>query len=127
MLWAMFATGKAYLLAFGIYGAGELIGVYAPNYMLSVTNENQMKRGQVMMNLLMGPVGQMAIVFGWVADTIKESETTLFGLSPSALGFKTTFVLAIGFLAIGIAITLKCLPRDPKAKNYPEPINSDLE
>ena len=86
-----------------------------------------MKRGQVMMNLLMGPVGQMAIVFGWVADTIKESETTLFGLSPSALGFKTTFVLAIGFLAIGIAITLKYLPRDPKAKNYPEPINPDLE
>ncbi|MFL2869914.1 MAG: hypothetical protein ACJZ8O_04120 [Pirellulaceae bacterium] len=127
MLWAIFATGKAYLLAFGIYGAGELIGVYAPNYMLSVTNENQMKRGQVMMNLLMGPVGQMAIVFGWVADTIKESETTLFGLSPSALGFKTTFVLAIGFLAIGIAITLKYLPRDPKAKNYPEPINPDLE
>lgn len=120
MLWALFATGKAYLIAFGIYGAGELIGVYAPNYMLSVTSENQMKRGQVMMNLLMGPVGQMAIVFGWVANTIRENEISMFGLTPSALGFKATFVLAIAFLIAGIVLTLAMLPRDPmKTKKNP--------
>ena len=35
--WAIVATGTWYLLAFGLYGAGELVGVYAPNYILSAS------------------------------------------------------------------------------------------
>ena len=45
-LWAIFATGTAYLIAFGIYGAGELVGVYAPNYILSASRPAQMRPGQ---------------------------------------------------------------------------------
>ena len=31
-IWAMCVTGPWYLVAFGLHGAGELVGVYAPNY-----------------------------------------------------------------------------------------------
>ena len=112
--WAMFVSGKAYLLAFGIFGAGELIGVYAPNYMLSACNKNQMKRGQVLMNLLMGPVGQMGIVFGWIATTIDQREWTLFGQTSRAFGFQTSFALCGLFLLAGIVLVLWRFPAHPR-------------
>lgn len=111
--WAMFVTGKAYLIAFGIFGAGELIGVYAPNYMLSACSGGQMKRGQVLMNLLMGPVGQMGIVFGWVVTTVERREWTLFGQTSRALGFQASFAVCGTVILLGIVVAVIWLPKKP--------------
>ena len=111
--WAMVVTGKAYLIAFGIFGAGELIGVYAPNYMLSACNQNQMKRGQVLMNLLMGPVGQMGIVFGWIATTVDQRQWSLLGQTSQAFGFQVSFAFCGLFLIAGMLLVLFRFPTDP--------------
>lgn len=114
LTWAMIASGKAYLLAFGIFGAGELIGVYAPNYMLSVCHESQMKRGQVLMNLLMGPVGQMGIIFGWIATALKPVGDSL---EAKAIGFRMSFAVCILILITGIVMTLVALPKRPQPED----------
>jgi MFS family permease len=129
LAWAMFSTGKMYLVAFGVFGAGELIGVYAPNYMLSACRTSEMKRGQVMMNLAMGPVGQAGLLFGWIAQTIKENNITAFGATSEALGFQTSFAVCGGILALGILFTLLFIPPHPKrdddgALDGPKPIDS---
>ncbi|MBM83731.1 MAG: hypothetical protein CMJ78_24505 [Planctomycetaceae bacterium] len=116
LLWAMFATGKSYLLAFGIFGAGELVGVYAPNYMLSACRQSKMKRGQVLMNLAMGPVGQMGVVFGWIADTVHEKGITGWGQESQAFGFKISFALCAGILIAGLLFTVLWIPRKPERK-----------
>lgn len=114
LVWAMFATGKAYLLAFGIFGAGELIGVYAPNYMLSACRKSEMKRGQVMMNLAMGPVGQAGVLFGWIVDTVQRKELTAFGQDSRALGFQTSFAVCAAILILGMLFTLRWIPARPQ-------------
>jgi len=114
LLWAMFATGKMYLIAFGIFGAGELIGVYAPNYMLSACRTDQMKRGMVMMNLIVGPVGQTGILFGWIATHVEQSKWSLFGQTPKAFGFQVSFATCGACLLVGIVLSLLFLPPSPK-------------
>jgi hypothetical protein len=117
LAWAIFATGKAYLLAFGIFGAGELIGVYAPNYMLSACRKSEMKRGQVMMNLAMGPVGQAGVLFGWIVDTVHENDLTAFGQDSRALGFKVSFTICAGIILLGMLFTLLWIPANPQREN----------
>ncbi len=114
LAWAMFASGKMYLLAFGIFGAGELIGVYAPNYMLTACRESEMKRGQVMMNLAMGPVGQAGVLFGWIVDMAQKKELTAFGETGQALGFKLSFAACAAILVLGIVLTVALLPKFPR-------------
>lgn len=114
LAWAMFASGKAYLLAFGIFGAGELIGVYAPNYMLSACRKSEMKRGQVMMNLAMGPVGQAGVLFGWIVDSVHENQWTAFGQNSRALGYKLSFAVCAGILILGMLFTLLWIPAKPQ-------------
>ncbi|MEX0729006.1 MAG: hypothetical protein WD065_22215, partial [Planctomycetaceae bacterium] len=55
LVWAIFATGTWYLIAFGIYGAGELVGVYGPNYLLSASKPHEMRRNMAFMTMLMVP------------------------------------------------------------------------
>ena len=120
LIWALFASGSYYLFAFGIFGAGELVGVYAPNYMLSACRESEMKRGQVLMNLLMGPVGQFGIIFGWIAATIQKKDLSLLGQDSQAFGFQVSFFICALILVSGILYTLKCLPREPhQARAHP--------
>lgn len=121
LAWAIFATGKLYLLAFGIFGAGELIGVYAPNYMLTACREGEMKRGQVMMNLAMGPVGQAGVLFGWIVDATEESGLSAFGEAGQALGFKLSFTVCAAMLVLGIVVALVCLPASPRRDDATKP------
>jgi len=113
LLWAMFASGRWFLLAFGIFGAGELVGVYAPNYMLSACRKSEMKRGQVLMNLLMGPVGQLGVLFGWIADAVARTDVVAWGQTSRALGFQLSFAVCAVVLLCGIAFTVVFLPPHP--------------
>jgi MFS family permease len=111
--WAICASSNLYLFAFGIFGAGELIGVYAPNYVLSASKKSQMRRSMVMMNVLMAPVGQLGPVFGQIADHIDENGITAFGQTSRAYGFQISFAVCAVTILLGMALAWVWLPRSP--------------
>ncbi len=122
LLWAMCASSGMYLFAFGIFGAGELIGVYAPNYILSASRKSQMRRSMVMMTVLMAPVGQLGPVFGQIADRIHESRITAFGQTSRAFGFQVSFAVCAAVVLVGILVAVIWLPGNPSPEpDSPEP------
>ena len=109
-VWAIFMTGKWYLVAFGIYGAGELVGVYAPNYILSASPKENMRRNMAFVTLMMAPAAPTGYLFGTIAD--------YFGSAYSpAVGFKVSFAVCAAMMFVGIVIAVTLLPARPK----PEP------
>ena len=72
--WAMWVPGRPYLLSFGILGAGELFGVYYPNYILGCSPREQMRRNMAFTSLITMPVG-----FAAIASRRATTITTPFG------------------------------------------------
>lgn len=107
-IWAIFATGEWYLVAFGIYGAGELVGVYAPNYILTASTPDQMRRNMAMSTMLMAPAGPTAYVFGGIVDRLAPK----YGL---AAAFRASFWACGALIAAGILLAIIALPRDGRA------------
>ena len=56
LVWALLVPGKWYLVSFGILGAGELYGVYYPNYLISCSPTSMVRRNLAYANLLALPV-----------------------------------------------------------------------
>ena len=110
-VWAVFATGTAYLVAFGLYGAGELIGVYAPNYILSASRPGEIRRNMAFVTLLMVPAAPTGYLFGAIADSVRESGWTWGEMSSAALGFRASFVVCGVLIATGIAVAVITLPK----------------
>ncbi|MCY2966551.1 MAG: hypothetical protein NT069_23460 [Planctomycetota bacterium] len=104
--YALFATGFAYLATFQIFGAGELVGVYAPNYLLAASRPRDLRRNMAYSNLLMAPAALMGLVFGKVADFVGQR-------SDQATGYRASFAVCAVVMAIGLALTLIWLPRSP--------------
>jgi len=99
-IWTVLAGGYAYLLAFGLFGAGELYGLYGPHYVAVSSRHDRMKRNLAIFGLL-GVFGLLtALVHGFVAD--------MFGMGAS-MG------LAIGAAAGAVALVV-ALPARPAAK-----------
>lgn len=112
-LWAIFAVGRWYLLAFGIYGAGELIGVYAPNYIASASRKDELRRNMAFSTMLMVPAAPAGYLFGFLVDQVK-SRGWDFGMpSAEVAGFRCSFALCALFILSGIVITILFLPRQP--------------
>ncbi|MDA1054770.1 MAG: hypothetical protein O3C40_30450 [Planctomycetota bacterium] len=113
-LWAIFATGAAYLIAFGIYGAGELIGVYAPNYILSASRPSQIRRNMAFVTMLMAPAAPTGYLFGAISDYIRQHNITAFGVSSSrAFGFQASFAVCAAMMVFGIVLAVCLLPARP--------------
>lgn len=111
-LWAIFATGTMYLIAFGFYGAGELVGVYAPNYILSASRPDQVRRNMAFVTMLMAPAAPTGYLFGAISDTIRERDIVMFGAKSSkAFGFQASFAVCAGLMLLGLVIALVFLPR----------------
>jgi len=127
LFWAMCASSGMYLFAFGIFGAGELIGVYAPNYMLSACKKSQIRRSMVLMNLLMAPVGQLAPVFGQIAESVKEKGISAFGQTSQAFGFQVSFAVCAVIILLGILVALIWLPSNPSPVDEGEPLIDPVE
>ncbi len=87
-VWALFATGPLYLVAFGIFGAGELIGVYAPNYIVSASSQKDLRRNTAFLTLLMAPAAPAGYLFGAIVDLSKSNHWTMMGMTPAAFGFR---------------------------------------
>lgn len=112
-IWAMFITGPLYLLAFGIHGAGELIGVYAPNYIVSASRSDQLRRNMAFVTMLMVPAAPAGYLYGAIVDRFRQNGWTAFGLGSEALGFRASFLTCGLFILAGIVLAVTMLPAKP--------------
>jgi hypothetical protein len=109
-LWAMSFVGPLYLVAFGLYGAGELIGVYGPNYVLSASRPAEIRRNMALtccFSTLSAPAG---ILFGAISAHYQER-------GQAAFGYQASFAACAAFISVGILLALVMLPARPR----PEP------
>lgn len=114
-IWAIFARGHWYLVAFGIFGAGELIGVYAPNYLLSASPTQQMRRTMAFATMLMAPAAPLGYLFGSISDyAVRKQLVGLGAASSRALGFQVSFGVCAALIGAGLVIAALLLPRYPK-------------
>lgn len=114
MIWAMCATGPWYLLAFGLHGAGELVGVYAPNYIVSASRSDQMRRNMAFVTMLMVPAAPAGYLYGAIVDSVKRSGTTLMGMNSETLGYRLSFAACAVLILAGIILAVCVLPARPR-------------
>jgi len=105
--YAAFATGLAYLATFPIYGAGELVGVYAPNYLLAASRPRDLRRNMAVANLLMVPAAPLGLVFGAVSDVVGKRSTP-------AVGYRASFLLCSAIMGLGLVLAWRWLPPRPR-------------
>ena len=98
--WASLVPGKGYMLSFGLLGGGELFYVYYLNYIVGCSAPERIRENTAYTNLLTILVGSLPL---------------LFGLASDRYGLRFSFVLAIGILAMALAIVAFRLPREPVA------------
>jgi hypothetical protein len=113
-IWAMFITGPAYLIAFGLYGAGELVGAYAPNYLVSASRKDDLRKTTAFMTMLMAPAAPVGYLYGSIVDASKMNHWTAFGMDSATLGFRLSFALCAIFILSGIILALVALPNASK-------------
>lgn len=104
--WHMEAL-ELYLVAFGLLGAGELMGLYYPNYVMCCSRPEQVRRNMAYTNMLTLFVGFFPPLYGIVADRVaKQTGEQMAGLQAS-------FQLGVAFLLAGLLITQFLLPARP--------------
>ncbi|MDB5390390.1 MAG: hypothetical protein JWM11_6036 [Planctomycetaceae bacterium] len=119
-IWAMFVTGPWYLVAFGIHGAGELVGVYAPNYIVSASRRDQLRRNMAFVTMLMVPAAPAGYLYGAIVDGVKQAGWTAFGMNSTALGFRLSFLVCGLLILSGIILALVLLPSKPRPEPLPQ-------
>jgi predicted MFS family arabinose efflux permease len=101
VLWVLFGTGNWFLLSFGLMGAGELFGVYFPNYVLACSAKSKMRRNMALTSLLRTPAMLAPYAYGAIAD--------IYSL-------RASFWIAAGILLATLLIILFGLPADPRPR-----------
>lgn len=107
---AMVAAGDWYLLTLGIYGAGELFGVYAPNYILSASRQPDIRRNMAFVTMMMAPAAPTGYLLGVIADHYGQ----LYG---KATGFRISFAVCAAIMMIGIVLAVFRLPARPRCED----------
>ena len=113
-IWAMCVTGPWYLVAFGIHGAGELVGVYAPNYIVSASRADQLRRNMAFVTMLMVPAAPAGYLYGAIVDGVKQAGWTAFGMNSTSLGFRLSFLVCGLLILGGIVLAVFLLPSRPR-------------
>ena len=119
-LWAMFATGPWYLLAFGIHGAGELVGVYAPNYIVSASRRDELRRNTAFMTMLMVPAAPAGYLYGAIVDYVKSTNMMIWGMNSTVFGFRLSFFVCAMIIFVGIVLAMVGLPANPRPEAEPK-------
>lgn len=109
VLWALLVPGKWFLLSFAWMGAGELFGVYFPNYILCSSAKSKMRRNMAFNSMFNMPCGFTAIGFGYIADRVGAIQGEKFG-------FQVSFVASILILLAVIVLVLVALPARPRPR-----------
>ena len=113
-IWAFVMTGPWYLVAFGLHGAGELVGVYAPNYMVSASRRADLRKNMAFVTMLMVPAAPAGYLYGAIVDNVKAAGWTLGGMSSEMLGFRISFLVCGLLIITGIVLALVSLPPRPR-------------
>jgi MFS family permease len=113
-VWAMLVTGPWYLVAFGIFGAGELIGVYSPNYIVSASRTNDLRRNMAFATMLMVPAAPAGYLYGAIVDFVREHHLTGLGMTSVAFGYRLSFLVCALLILCGIVVAVTLLPKRPK-------------
>jgi MFS family permease len=79
-IWAALAPGYIYLLAFGLMGAGELGGVYFPNYVVSFSSEADSARNLSILQLVTVASSVGPVLYGSITQTIGFRSSLAFGV-----------------------------------------------
>lgn len=131
-VWGMLVTGPWYLAAFGLFGAGELVGVYGPNYILSASRPADLRRNMALATLVSLPAAAAGPLFGWITDHY----STYFSLGGAAgpmaatylvrqidgdLGYRLSFAACATLMSAGFLLTLFALPARPRPDGDPPP------
>jgi hypothetical protein len=102
MGWVLNSSGWWYLLSAGLLGAGELFGVYFPNYIATASAKSRVRANIAYLSLLGALVGFASVIFGQISDH--------FGRIAS---FHTaTGVLVFAMLLIIVALPSRPVPRE---------------
>jgi MFS family permease len=104
--WALLVPGRWFLVSFGILGAGELFGVYFPNYILCCSPKSRMRRNMALVSMITVPVGFAPVLFGWLSDSYS---------------LRVSFMASLALIVGAIVLVLATLPARPG------PRASDLE
>jgi hypothetical protein len=122
LVWAMLVTGPWYLVAFGLHGAGELVGVYAPNYIVSASRRDQLRQNMAFVTMLMVPAAPAGYLYGAIVDGVKQAGWTFGDMNSATLGFRLSFLVCGLFILSGIVLAATILPARPqpsKAESIP--------
>ena len=106
---AILAPGYWFLLSFGIMGAGELFGLYFPNYVLCCSEAPKMRRNMAFCSLITVPAGCFPILYGAIIDTLKP-------LAGDRAAFQVSFVMSLVILTTALILIWWKLPRWPSPK-----------
>jgi len=106
MAWALNASGWWYLLTAGLLGAGELFGVYFPNYVTTASAKSQVRANIAYLNLLGALVGFASVIFGQISDRF---------------GRIASFHTATGVLIFAMLLILFGLPARPAPREETPP------
>ncbi|HEY7423617.1 MAG TPA: hypothetical protein VH682_05175 [Gemmataceae bacterium] len=115
VVWALVAPSEWFLLSFGLLGAGELFGIYYPNYILSCSPKSKIRRNMAFTNLMYLLPGAAPVLYGFIADRAGET----YG---KAVGFQLSFAAALAILASSFLIVLCTLTPRP----HPRPEDMEL-
>jgi hypothetical protein len=113
-IWAMCVTGPWYLVAFGLHGAGELVGVYAPNYIVSASRADQLRRNMAFVTMLMVPAAPAGYLYGAIVDGVKDAGWAVPGMNSASLGFRLSFLVCGLLILSGILLAILVLPARPR-------------
>jgi hypothetical protein len=105
--WAMWVPGAWFMVGLGLMGAGELFGVYFPNYILCCSPKTHMRRNMAFLSLVTWPAALAPFAFGAISD---------------AFGYKASFCVSLAILGFAFAFVLLALPKTPR----PPEVGSDL-
>ncbi len=111
VLWAAVVPGWGFLLASGILGAGELFGVYYPNYILDCSPRSQIRRNMVFTNMITLLVGFAPVFYGQISDG--------FGQTDKTFGFQVSFMISLAVLAAAMILVWLTLPPRPQPSASP--------
>lgn len=106
MIWALFVTGKPYLVAMGLLGAGELYGAYYPNYVVSASPRHRVRLNVAYLTLIGSVIGFASILFGRINDLTGSRDASMWLAT-------ATLVVTMGIVVVG-------LPKDPRPEQIAE-------
>jgi MFS family permease len=110
VLWALTVSGPWFLVSFGLFGAGELFGVYLPNYILCCSAPAKMRRNLSFATMTLVPAAPAGALFGAISDYFRAA------YSPT-MAFRLSFAAAFLFVGSGTVLAL-FLPAHPRPEDH---------